>query len=49
LSHLVALSRHTVTGLITTSGRQWDDWSADYRLLSQERFDPDGVFSVVAG
>lgn len=43
----MALSRHTVTGLITTSGRQWDDWSADYRLLSKERFDPDGVFSVV--
>jgi hypothetical protein len=47
LSHVVALSRHTVTGLITTSGRQWDDWSADYRLLSQERFDPNEVFSVV--
>ena len=36
-----------MTGLITTSGRQWDDWSADYRLLSQERFDADRVFSVV--
>jgi len=43
----VALSRRTVTGLITTSGRQWDDWSADYRLFSQERFDPGGVFAVV--
>jgi len=43
----VALPRRTVTGLITASGRQWDDWSADYRLLSQERFDPNGVFAVV--
>lgn len=47
LSHLVTLSRHTVTGLITASGRQWDDWSADYRLLSKERFNPDRVFAVV--
>ena len=43
----MALSRRTVTGLITTSGRQGDDWSADYRLLAKERFDPDRVFGVV--
>jgi hypothetical protein len=47
LSHIVTLSPHTMTGLITASGRQWEDWSADYRLLAKERFDPDGVFAVV--
>jgi hypothetical protein len=36
-----------VTGLITASGRQWNDWSADYRLFSKERFNPDRVFAVV--
>jgi len=33
--------------LISTSGRQFEDWSADYRLFSQARFEPDGVFDVI--
>lgn len=36
-----------MTGLITTSGRQWEDWSAEYKFLSQERFDPGVVFGAV--
>ena len=44
---MVSLSRRTVTGLITTSGRQFEDWTADYRLLSRERFAPEEIFSVV--
>ena len=36
-----------MTGLITTSGKQWDDWSADYRLLSKERLDPGELFAVI--
>lgn len=44
---MVSLSRRTVSGLITTSGCQWNDWSADYRLLSKERYDPEAVFGVV--
>jgi len=44
---MVSLSRRTVTGLIATSGRQWKDWSADYRLLSKERFDKNALFRVV--
>ena len=43
----MALSRRTITGLITTSGRPFDDWTADYRLLSQARFDPEPVWAVV--
>lgn len=47
LSQLVCLGRHTVTGLICASARQFQDWSADYRLLSAERFDPDYLFRVI--
>jgi hypothetical protein len=47
LSALVCLGRHTVTGLVSTGGRQFVDWSADYRLFGQERFDADYLFQVV--
>lgn len=47
LSQLVCLGRHTITGLITTSGRQFRDWSAEYRLYSRQRIDPVQVFQVV--
>ena len=47
MSHLVSLSKHTVTGLISTSGRQFQDWSADYRLFSKRRFEPDRLFDTV--
>lgn len=42
----MCLGRHTITGLLTTCGRQLEDWSADYRLFSRERFDPAGIFQV---
>ena len=45
LSSLLCLGRHTVTGLLTTSGSQFQDWSATYRLFSQDRI-PE-IFSVV--
>ena len=47
MSQLVCLGRHTVTGLLCASGRQFSDWSADYRLFSRERFDKDAIFDVV--
>ena len=47
MSHLVSLSKHTVTGLISTSGRQFQDWSADYRFFSRQRFDADRLFATV--
>lgn len=43
----MSLSRRTVTGLITTSGSQFRDWSADYRLLAEERVDPVALFGVL--
>lgn len=36
-----------MTGLLTTAGQEFQDWSADYRLFSQHRFPADAVFSVV--
>jgi hypothetical protein len=36
-----------VTGLLTTSGSQFQDWSATYRLFSQGRVPVPGIFSVV--
>lgn len=46
MSLLACLGRHTITGLLTTGGRQFADWSADYRLFSRERFDMDLLFGV---
>jgi hypothetical protein len=36
-----------VTGLLTTSGSQFQDWSASYRLFSQQRLPIAEIFSVV--
>jgi len=47
LSSLLCLGRHTVTGLLTTSGREFQDWSADYRIFSQDRLPLTDVFAVV--
>lgn len=47
LSQLVCLGRHTITGVICASGRQFRDWSADYKLFSKERFDKEQVFTAI--
>jgi hypothetical protein len=36
-----------VTGLLTTSGSQFQDWTAAYRLFSKDRVPVPGIFSVV--
>jgi hypothetical protein len=36
-----------VTGLLTTSGSQFQDWSATYRLFSKDRVTVPEIFSVV--
>jgi len=38
LSALVCLGRQTVSGMLTTAGRQFVDWSADHRIFEQKRF-----------
>lgn len=47
LSNLVCMGRHTITGLLCTSGRQFRDWSADYRLYAVPRFKPEDIFATV--
>lgn len=47
MSALLCLGRHTITGLLTTSGLQFQDWSANYRLFSQHRLPMDQIFAVV--
>ncbi len=41
------MGRHTITSLLTTNARQFQDWSAAYRLYSKERIDLDRVFEQI--
>lgn len=45
LAQLVCPGRHTLTSLITTGGRQFCDWTADYALYAKQRVDPNVLFS----
>lgn len=47
LSQLLCLGRHTLTGVLGTSGRLFCDWSADYRMYSSERVNPEKLFKSV--
>jgi len=47
LSALVCMGRHTVTGLLSACGRQFADWSADYRLFSRGRLDTEPLFGAI--
>jgi hypothetical protein len=47
LSSLLCLGRHTLTGLLTTSGAQFQDWTAAYRLFSRQRLDPAQLFAGI--
>jgi hypothetical protein len=46
LAHLLCNQRHTVTGLLSTLGRQQQDWSKAYRLY-REHVDSTAVFSPI--
>lgn len=47
LSQLACLGRHTVTGALCACGRQFVDWSADYRLFSKDKWEPNSLFIPV--
>lgn len=47
LSQLLCLGRHTLTGVLGTSGRLFCDWGADYRMYSRERVEPEKLFAPV--
>ena len=46
LAELLCLGRHTISGLLTTSGQQFHDWSAAYRTFEHSRVDCDRLFDV---
>ena len=46
MSTLLCLGRHTVTGLLTTCGAQFRDWTASYRLFSHDRLPAPTLFAV---
>lgn len=43
---LTCLGRHTITGMLTTRGRQFVDWSSAYRLFAKNRVDTVELFKV---
>ena len=47
ISQLACVGRHTVTGLLYTSGRQFIDWSGDYRLFSRDRWEVHKLFTPI--
>jgi hypothetical protein len=44
---LLGLGRHTLTGCLSTLGAQQQDWSADYRLYSARRAEPEAAFGTI--
>lgn len=47
LSSLVGLGRSTLTGMLCTQGKLHQDWSADYRLYSEQRIDSCALLDVI--
>ena len=47
LAHLVGFGRHTISCLLRAQNRHQQDWSADYRLYSRDRFDEQAAFGQV--
>jgi hypothetical protein len=47
LSSLLCLGRRTVTGLLSTCGLQFVDWSAAYRMFSKSRVSTENLFGGV--
>lgn len=47
LAHLVCPGRHTLSGLITIFGKQFEDWTSHYSLYSHARVDAAAIFREV--
>ena len=43
---LTCMGRHTITGALTASGKQFQDWTSAYRLFSKDRIDITRFFDV---
>lgn len=47
LAQIVCLGTHSITSLLSASGRLDEDWTSDYRMYSRRRIDPDALFASV--
>jgi hypothetical protein len=47
LGTLCALGRRTLSRSICALGRQYQDWSADYKMFSRSQWEPDQLFAPV--
>jgi hypothetical protein len=45
ISAVLALGDRTVTGMLATAGREFEDWSSAYRIFEKERFDRKALFA----
>jgi DDE superfamily endonuclease len=43
---LTCMGRHTLTGMLTASGKQFMDWSSAYRLFSHQRVNTSKLFDI---
>jgi len=41
------LGRHTITGILSAGGKQFEDWSSAYRVFSKQRVDISKIMKVV--
>ena len=46
-SVFTCLGKHTITGLLSASGKQFEDWTKHYRLFSQDRIDLDQLYAPI--
>lgn len=47
LGLLECTGKHTITGMLSASGRDQSDWSADYRMFSRGRFKVSDFFGLI--
>lgn len=47
LAQIVCLGSHSITALLSASGRLQHDWTADYRMYARDRVSPDALFAAV--
>jgi hypothetical protein len=47
VSLIACLGKHTITGILRTSGQQSRDWTAIYRLFSKNRIDLDSLWASI--
>src|SRR4030042_2707263 len=47
ISQLARVGRPALTGMLCTSGRQFVDWSGDYRLFSRDRWEGNRLFTPI--